>query len=140
MRWNGASSDLGVAACQPILRRNRIVEHQASKVCFEPTHNLDIRGHAVGGFSPAVTFPVFEEICSIVRKTVALEEPLGAAVGSLPGPVHLAFIVRRCAIRQHPSPLIYSLVKFRKSARQDFCHICDDIQRFTVIDKQRQYS
>ncbi len=36
--------------------------------------------------------PLFDEICSIVRKTVALEEPLRAAVRSLPGIVYLAVI------------------------------------------------
>jgi predicted nucleotidyltransferase len=36
--------------------------------------------------------PLFEEICGIVRKTVGLEEPLKAAVDSLPGTIHLALI------------------------------------------------
>ena len=36
--------------------------------------------------------PLFAEICSIVRKTIALEEPLRVAVESLPGAVKLALI------------------------------------------------
>jgi predicted nucleotidyltransferase len=36
--------------------------------------------------------PLFDELCSIVRKTVALKEPLRTAVDSLPGDVHLALI------------------------------------------------
>jgi predicted nucleotidyltransferase len=36
--------------------------------------------------------PLFDELCSIVRKTVGLEGPLRAAVESLPGDVHLALI------------------------------------------------
>jgi len=36
--------------------------------------------------------PLFDELCSIVRKTVGLEEPLKAAVESLPGTLHLALI------------------------------------------------
>jgi len=47
--------------------------------------------------------PLFEEICSIVRKTVALEEPLRAAVGSLPGTVHLAFIYGSIAKKEDTS-------------------------------------
>jgi len=47
--------------------------------------------------------PLFEEICSIVRKTVALEEPLRAAVGSLPGTVRLAFIYGSVAKRKDTS-------------------------------------
>jgi len=36
--------------------------------------------------------PLFEELCGIVRKTVGLEEPLRAAVGSLSGKIHLALV------------------------------------------------
>jgi predicted nucleotidyltransferase len=36
--------------------------------------------------------PLFNELCSIVRKTVGLEGPLKAAVGQLPGSVRLALI------------------------------------------------
>lgn len=36
--------------------------------------------------------PLFDEICSIVRKTVGLEEPLKAVMESLPGAIHLALI------------------------------------------------
>lgn len=36
--------------------------------------------------------PLFDELCSIVRKTVALEGPLRTAVESLPGGVYLALI------------------------------------------------
>jgi len=36
--------------------------------------------------------PLFDELCSIVRKTVGLEAPLKAAVESLPGILHLALI------------------------------------------------
>jgi len=36
--------------------------------------------------------PLFDELSSIMRKTVALEDPLRAAVESLPGTVHLALI------------------------------------------------
>ena len=38
--------------------------------------------------------PLFNELCSIVRKTVGLEGPLKAAVGQLPGSVRLALILR----------------------------------------------
>ena len=47
--------------------------------------------------------PLFDEICSIVRKTVALEEPLREAVGSLPGTVHLAFIYGSIARKEDTS-------------------------------------
>jgi predicted nucleotidyltransferase len=47
--------------------------------------------------------PLFGEICSIVRKTVALEEPLRAAVGALPGKVHLAVIYGSVAKREDSS-------------------------------------
>lgn len=47
--------------------------------------------------------PLFAEICSIVRKTVALEEPLTAAVKSLPGKVHLALIYGSIAKRTDTS-------------------------------------
>jgi predicted nucleotidyltransferase len=46
---------------------------------------------------------LFAEICSIVRKTVALEEPLTAAVKSLPGKVHLALIYGSVAKRTDTS-------------------------------------
>ena len=36
--------------------------------------------------------PLFDEICSIVRKTVGLEEPLKAVMESLAGTIHLALI------------------------------------------------
>lgn len=36
--------------------------------------------------------PLFDEICSIIRKTVGLKEPLSAAVESLPGSIDLALI------------------------------------------------
>ncbi len=36
--------------------------------------------------------PLFDEICSIVRKTVGLEEHVRAVVESLPGEVHIALI------------------------------------------------
>ena len=43
--------------------------------------------------------PLFDEICSIVRKTVGLEAPLKAAVESLPGKIHLALIYGSVARR-----------------------------------------
>ena len=47
--------------------------------------------------------PLFEEICGIVRKTVGLEEPLKAAVDSLPGTIHLALIYGSVAKRTDTS-------------------------------------
>ncbi len=47
--------------------------------------------------------PLFEEICSIVRKTVGLEEPLRVAVESLPETVHLALIYGSVAKRTDTS-------------------------------------
>ena len=47
--------------------------------------------------------PLFNEICSIVRKTVGLEGPLEAAVMSLPGKVHLALIYGSVAKRTDTS-------------------------------------
>lgn len=47
--------------------------------------------------------PLFDEICSIVRKTVGLEEPLKAAVESFPGTVHLALIYGSVAKRTDTS-------------------------------------
>lgn len=47
--------------------------------------------------------PLFSELCSIVRKTVALEEPLKAAVESLPGTLHLALIYGSVAKRTDTS-------------------------------------
>ena len=47
--------------------------------------------------------PLFDEICSIVRKTVGLEEPLKAAVESLPGKTHLALIYGSVAKRTDTS-------------------------------------
>jgi predicted nucleotidyltransferase len=47
--------------------------------------------------------PLFAEIRSIVRKTVALEEPLAAAVKSLPGKVHLGLIYGSVAKRTDTS-------------------------------------
>ena len=47
--------------------------------------------------------PLFAEICSIVRKTVALEEPLTAAIKSLPGNVHLGLIYGSIAKREDTS-------------------------------------
>ena len=47
--------------------------------------------------------PLFDEICSIVRKTVGLEEPLRAAVDSLPGTIHLALIYGSVAKRADSS-------------------------------------
>lgn len=46
---------------------------------------------------------LFAEICSIVRKTVALKEPLTAAVKSLPGTVHLTLIYGSVAKRTDTS-------------------------------------
>lgn len=47
--------------------------------------------------------PLFDEICSIMRKTVALEEPLRAAVQSLPGTIELALIYGSVAKRADTS-------------------------------------
>jgi len=47
--------------------------------------------------------PLYDEICSIVQKTVGLEEPLRAAVESLPGTVHLALIYGSVAKRSDTS-------------------------------------
>ena len=47
--------------------------------------------------------PLFEELCGIVRKTVGLEEPLRAAVDSLPGTIHLALIYGSVAKRTDTS-------------------------------------
>lgn len=47
--------------------------------------------------------PLFEELCGIVRKTVGLEEPLRAAVESLPGTVELALIYGSVAKRADTS-------------------------------------
>ena len=47
--------------------------------------------------------PLFEELCGIVRKTVGLEEPLRAAVDSLPGTIHLALIFGSVAKRTDTS-------------------------------------
>lgn len=47
--------------------------------------------------------PLFEEICSIVRKTVGLEEPLRVAIESLPETVHLALIYGSVAKRTDTS-------------------------------------
>jgi len=47
--------------------------------------------------------PLFEEICGIVRKTVSLEEPLRAAVDSLPGTIRLALIYGSVAKRTDTS-------------------------------------
>jgi len=47
--------------------------------------------------------PLFDEICGIVRKTVGLEEPLRAAVESLPGTVDLALIYGSVAKRADTS-------------------------------------
>ncbi len=43
--------------------------------------------------------PLFDELCSIVRKTVGLEEPLRTAVESLPGTIVLALIYGSVAKR-----------------------------------------
>ena len=47
--------------------------------------------------------PLFKELCGIVRKTVGLEEPLRAAVDSLPGTIHLALIYGSVAKRTDTS-------------------------------------
>ena len=47
--------------------------------------------------------PLFDEICGIIRKTVGLEEPLKAAVESLPGTVDLALIYGSVAKRADTS-------------------------------------
>jgi predicted nucleotidyltransferase len=47
--------------------------------------------------------PLFDEIASIVRKTVGLEEPLNAAVESLPGSIRLALIYGSVAKRADTS-------------------------------------
>ena len=47
--------------------------------------------------------PLFDELCSIVRKTVGLEEPLRAAVASLPGKVIFAVIYGSVAKRTDTS-------------------------------------
>jgi predicted nucleotidyltransferase len=47
--------------------------------------------------------PLFDEICSIVQKTVGLQEPLRAAIESLPGTVHLALIYGSIARRTDTS-------------------------------------
>lgn len=47
--------------------------------------------------------PLFDEICSIVRKTVGLEGPLKIAVEALPGTVHLALIYGSIAKRADTS-------------------------------------
>ena len=47
--------------------------------------------------------PLFEEMCGIVRKTVGLEEPLRAAVDSLPGTIYLALIYGSVAKRADTS-------------------------------------
>ena len=47
--------------------------------------------------------PLFDEICSIVKKTVGLEEPLRAAVESLPEAVDLALIYGSVARRADTS-------------------------------------
>lgn len=47
--------------------------------------------------------PLFEEICSIVRKTVGLEEPLRVAIESLPETVHLALVYGSVAKRTDTS-------------------------------------
>lgn len=47
--------------------------------------------------------PLFAELCSIVRKTVGLEEPLRTAVASLPGKVILAMIYGSVANRTDTS-------------------------------------
>ena len=47
--------------------------------------------------------PLFDELCSIVRKTVGLEEPLKAAIESLPGTLHLALIYGSVAKRTDTS-------------------------------------
>ena len=47
--------------------------------------------------------PLFDELCSIVRKTVGLEEPLRTVVASLPGEVTLAIIYGSVAKRTDTS-------------------------------------
>ena len=47
--------------------------------------------------------PLFAELCSIIRKTVGLEEPLRAAVASLPGEIGLALIYGSVAKRADTS-------------------------------------
>ena len=47
--------------------------------------------------------PLFTELSSIMRKTIALEDPLRAAVESLPGTVHLALIYGSVAKGQDSS-------------------------------------
>lgn len=47
--------------------------------------------------------PLHDEICSIVQKTVGLEDPLRAAVESLPGTVHFALIYGSVAKRTDTS-------------------------------------
>jgi len=47
--------------------------------------------------------PLFAELCSIIRKTVGLEEPLRAAVASLPGKIRLALIYGSVAKRADTS-------------------------------------
>lgn len=47
--------------------------------------------------------PLYDEICSIVRKTVGLEEPLRVAVDSLPETIHLALIYGSVAKRTDTS-------------------------------------
>jgi predicted nucleotidyltransferase len=47
--------------------------------------------------------PLFDEICSIVQKTVGLEEPLKAALGSLPGTARLALVYGSVAKRTDTS-------------------------------------
>jgi len=47
--------------------------------------------------------PLFDEICSVVRKTVGLEEPLKAAIRSLAGTVRLALVYGSVAKRQDTS-------------------------------------
>lgn len=47
--------------------------------------------------------PLYDEICSIVRKTVGLEEPLRVAVESIPGAIHLALIYGSVAKRTDTS-------------------------------------
>jgi predicted nucleotidyltransferase len=47
--------------------------------------------------------PLFDELCSIVRKTVGLDEPLRTALASLPGKVILAMIYGSVANRTDTS-------------------------------------
>ena len=47
--------------------------------------------------------PLFTELCSIIRKTVGLEEPLRAAIASLPGEIRLALIYGSIAKRADTS-------------------------------------